>query len=190
MDTISMETGRRRFIQTVGLGAAAFATFPVQSAVASHTGGTNFHFMALSAAAEVDGVHHSIIMAGQGTATGSSVVGGGGFQHQDGDPDKPIPKPILGEGTWVAKRVVGLDVIGTFGIGVAGVLDMDVVLYPTGGGRIPASLQVVCNIPPAGLFTGLAEGYTLSVPGAPWGAFEALDPPMGVTWLNTAHIAR
>ncbi|RMF60929.1 MAG: hypothetical protein D6743_14250 [Calditrichaeota bacterium] len=152
-------------------------------------GQTNFHFVGLTTAAILDGVHHTMFMAGDGVIIGRKVVGNGTFQHTDSDPAKPVPKVILGEGTWKAKRLVSFRSIGSYGVGVAGVLKMSVVLTPASGAPpLAATLEVVCNIPPAGLFTGKAEGYTLRVAGAPFGAFTALVPPVGVTWFtNTAE---
>ena len=35
---------------------------------------------------------------------------------------------------------------------------MGILLLPDGGPAVPATLKVACNIPAAGIFTGLAEG--------------------------------
>ncbi|MFQ5729456.1 MAG: hypothetical protein ACE5GN_03755, partial [Waddliaceae bacterium] len=118
--------------------------------------------------------------------------GNGTFQHTDTDPSKPLPKPIFGEGSWQAQRLVSFKTIGVYGVGVAGVLKMEIILVPNNGEpAIPATLEVVCNIPPGNLFTGKAEGYTLTPKGAPFGSFAALVPPIGVTWFtNTVEQRR
>lgn len=186
---------RREFLKKAGLGSMALAASGVlshmQTRSAQAAGQINFHFLALSAAQIVDGVHHQIIMAGHGGITPGNVVGNGSFQHQDADPGKPAPQPILGEGTWKAKKLVSFEINGTYGVGISGVLTMEVDLVPVSGPVIPAMLEVVCNIPPAGLFTGKPEGYSLTIPGAPFGTFNPLGPPpLGITWFtNTVEPA-
>ena len=117
-------------------------------------------------------------MAGHGKITPGNVVGNGTFQHTIGPP----PIAIVSEGTWKAKSLVSFVPIGSFGVGVAGILNMTVNLVPVTGPVIPATLEVVCNIPPAGLFTTKPEGYKLT---APFGTFAPLGPPpVGVTWFT------
>ena len=61
---------------------------------------------------------------------------------------------------------------------------MEVNLVPNGGPVIPATLEVVCNIPPAALFTGKPEGYKLTTP---LSTFEPIGPPpVGITWFTNA----
>ena len=107
MKKSSIEMNRRDFLKNAGLGSLAFALLPREnlvSAAASHASGrTNFHFMCLTTAAVVDGIAHTLLMGGQGHFGENHVRGNGSFQHQDGDPDKPVPRPILGEGTWRAR---------------------------------------------------------------------------------------
>ena len=131
---------------------------------------TNFHFVSIS----TDGAS-SIIMAGDGRISPGNVVGNGSFQQQVGG-------VVISEGTWKAKRLVSFSTIGSFGIGVAGVLNMTVNLVPVTGPVIPATLEVVCNIPPAGLFTGKPEGYKLTIPGD---VFVPLGTPVGITWFTS-----
>ena len=59
---------------------------------------------------------------------------------------------------------------------------MTVNLVPNSGPVIPATLEVVCNIPPAGLFTGNPEGFKLTIPGD---VFVPLGPPLGITWFTS-----
>ncbi len=161
---------------------------PLQEAdpgLSKAAGGTNFHFVSLSTAAIIGGVHHTFLMAGDGVITPGNVVGNGTFQHTDTDPAKPIPKPILAEGTWKAKRLVNWAPIGSYGVVVAGVLKMEVNLVPDGGPSFPAMLEVVCNIPPGDLFTGKPEGYVLDTGGPP-GPFTPLGPPLGITWFTNS----
>jgi hypothetical protein len=57
------------------------------------------------------------------------------------------------------------DEVGTWGRAVAGILTVRARLKPCERPSIPgATLTVVCNLGPAGISTGLAEGYTLALP--------------------------
>lgn len=53
-------------------------------------------------------------------------------------------------------------------------------LRPTRG-SFEGTLRVACNIGPAGLSTGEAEGVTVTIDGAPVGPFVPLTPPLGLT---------
>lgn len=181
---------RREFIKKAGLGSIALAAAPMLSHAlaepAEAAGQINFHFLAISDAAVIDNVHHRFLMSGNGSIMPNNVVGNGTFQHTDVDPAKPTPQPILGEGTWMAKRLNSWHQIGTYGVGISGILDMDVILVPIEGEKVSANLVVVCNIPPGGLFTGQPEGYVLTIPGAPFGPFTPLGPPpLGITWFTS-----
>lgn len=162
---------RRDFIKQAGIGSLALAMLPAfdpQSAMPSAAPGqTHFRFISLSGAGEVDGVFHVIVMSGQGIVTPANAVGGGSFVHFDNNPALPPPKPILGSGSWKAKKFMSFEAIGSWGVNIAGTLVTGVELKPDGGPRIPATLTVNCNVPPGGLFTGLAEGYFLSIDGLP-----------------------
>lgn len=188
MKTSNSEMDRRGFLKVMGMGSLSLAMLPALEKASlgmEHSPDqVNFYFMAVSDAVVLDGVHHRMLMGGCGHVTPGNVVGKGNFQHQNAT--GPIPQQIFGEGTWQAKRLIHFSQIGTHGaVGVAGTLIMEVVLKPVTGGKIKAELEVVCNIPPAGLFTGKPEGYKLTVPGAPFGSFEPLGPPpLGITWFT------
>lgn len=181
------DMSRRGFLKIAGVGSLGLVALPVLSSLqvsASSVGHTNFHFLALTEAVDGPDVHN-ILMGGDGKIIPGNVVGNGSFQHQLSSAPG-VPKPILGEGTWKAKRLVSWDVLGTYGIGVAGVLKMEVSIVPKNGSVFPAMLEVVCNIPPAGLFTGKPEGYVLDTGGPP-GPFTPLGPPpLGITWFTNA----
>jgi hypothetical protein len=182
----SDQLSRRNFLKIAGAGSLAAAGLPALSLANVSGKGvyTNFHFLALSRA--FDGLdEHNILMGGHGKITPGNVVGNGSIQHTlVSAPGSP--KPILGEGTWKATSLVSWDVLGTYGIGVAGVLIMDINLVPDGGSPFPALLEVVCNIPPGGLFTGKPEGYVLDIGGPP-GPFTPFGPPpLGITWFTNA----
>ncbi|MBI1928569.1 hypothetical protein HYR99_30545 [Candidatus Poribacteria bacterium] len=148
-------------------------------------GPTNFHFEGINQAATIGNIAHYMLMTGYGRATSSQVVGGGSFVHFDNA--SPVPKTILSSGTWRAKRVVSFELIGTWGVAAAGVLEMEVELIREipSPAVIPVQLTVVCNIGVAGLRTGQDEGYFLTIPDTPFGTFKPFVPPAGVTLFTT-----
>ncbi len=106
-------------------------------------------------------------MGGCGSVSADEVSGGGTFLHFNEttiDP-RPVPRPILGTGTWRPRRLLDFEVIGTYGQLVAGIMETEIRLRPVAGGSIPAALKVFCNIGPAGLQTGHEEGFTLDIGG-------------------------
>ena len=179
---------RRAFLKSVGLGTAAIALPVVGRAVpALAAGQTNMHFLALSTAGVVDGVHHVVAMSGDGFVTKAQAVGNGSFVHFNNDPALPVPRPILATGTWKARRLESFTTIGSWGVFSAGTLTADIHLIPEGGSTVPASLTVNCNLGPAGLFTGLDEGFFLEVDGL---AFAPFVPALGLTVFTDAVEAR
>lgn len=185
MTFTAADISRRAFLKAAGLGSLAIGLAPwLELNKKAKRGQINIHFLAASDAQVVDGVHHRMLMGGCGHVTRGTVVANGSFQHQNAS--GAIPQAILGEGSWKAKRLKSFTLVGTHGkVGVAGVLLMDVLLIPEDGPKVAAELEVVCNIPPAGLFTGKPEGYKLTIPGAPFGPFEPLGPPpLGITWFT------
>lgn len=181
-----MENERREFIKRVGLGSLGLAATPtfVQAlttpALGSHL--FNWHFLALSSAGVVDGIHHTIAMVGDGST--NPLRGGGAFAHFNNDPELPLPKPMLATGRWRANDLVSLETIGTYGGFTSGVINLRARLLPAGGPSLPADLQIVCNLGFAGLvnFDGegnpLAEGYTVTASGL---TFTPFVPPLGLT---------
>jgi hypothetical protein len=122
----------------------------------------------------------AIVMSGCGSFTPHSLRGGGEFVHFDGT---KIPSPdFIATGSWKAVRFISFEEVGTWGVGVSGILEMEIKLLPCGAQVIRgATLKIVCNIGPAGLETEpfQQEGFTLTVPGlAP---FSPFTPPVGLT---------
>jgi hypothetical protein len=185
---------RRELLKKAGIGSFALAALPAlghlqassaeaQGRGTSSGGQTNFHFVSLSDAATIEGVHHRMIMAGDGVVTRNNVVGGGSFTHVDAA--TPPPSTIFATGIWVAREFVSLTIIGTYGVFAAGILEMIVDLLPEGGSAVEATLEVTCNLGPAGLINpGKAEGFILTIPDAPFGPFT---PVLGLTLLTTSH---
>jgi TAT (twin-arginine translocation) pathway-exported protein len=144
-----------------------------------------FHFAALGGGGTVDDTVHTLVLAGDGKFSDAQVEGGGVFNHVNLNPSLPLPKPVLASGTWKAKRLISFDSIGSSGETLAGILkmDIDVIRLIPSPGVFPAHLQIVCNIPFAGLFTGHPEGFTLT--GLPV-SFSPLNPTIGITIFGAA----
>lgn len=188
---------RRDLLKKAGLGSLALAgastlgqllAAPAAAQPSNGGGHLNFYFVAFSLADTIDGVSHRIAMEGDGIISPGHVVGGGAFVHHDAA--SPIPQTVLGTGSWRATRLISFEIVGTWGVAAAGILVMEIDLVPEGGKAIPAHLEIYCNIGPAGIFTGQPEGYKLTVPGAPFGPFEPLVPPLGLTVFTTVNERR
>ncbi len=179
------QINRREFLRTVAIGSAAAVSLPsfitelVPTVQAASVKGVSFHFLSQSKASPVGSVDHRITMSGKGTVDPSTrqVNAEGSFTHFDNSGLKD-PKPILASGAWTATRLSSFDLLGTWGQGpfAAGVIEMDVTLaqdFPSQA-MIPAMLKLVSNIGSAGLSTGHAQGFTLTIPGVSFGAFVPL----------------
>jgi hypothetical protein len=175
---------RREFLKKAGIGSIALASLPAfANALATPAladGQTNFHFTAVSLGPSGPNLLHTLVMAGDGKINPAQVEGGGSFNHVNNAASLPFPKPLLASGTWKAKRLVSWNPIGTYGLFAAGVLEMEVDLVREipSPAVIPATLEVVCNIPFVPLLTGKHEGFTLTVDGL---QFTPQVPPVGVT---------
>ena len=113
-------------------------------------------------------------MSGSGFVVDGHVVANGTYAHiAAGSPPQPFAD--LGFGTWKAKRLVSLDLIGTYGAFASGAVVMEVTLTSADGDRVSGELTMNCNIPPGGLITGRDEGFFLSVGGED---FEPLSLPV------------
>jgi hypothetical protein len=179
---------RKEFLKRAGVGAVVVASAPTFADVAwAHDDDDDdrrrFYFQAASGQASALNLGETILMSGCGSFRESSVRGGGEFVHFDG---RKIPSPdFIATGTWKARRVLSFQEIGTWGVAVAGILEMRINLIPCEGRAIRgATLEVVCNLGPAGLVTSpfQQEGFTLTVPGlAP---FRAFTPNVGLTFFT------
>lgn len=181
---------RRGFLRKAGLGAIALGSVPALAgtlatrafAETDDDSTTGFIFAAVSIGPTIDGVAHTVVMDGSGTITPENVEGGGAFNHLNNATTAGLPRPFFAQGTWKAKRLVSFDVFGKYGLFTAGVLTMDVELRRELPSRlvVPASLQVVCNIPFVPIMTGKPEGFSLTVDGLafhPSGIGITLFPP-------------
>jgi hypothetical protein len=179
---------RREFLKRAGAGSAALAAFPALAEASwAHDDDDDrrrrFYFQAVSGQAATLAGGESILMSACGSFTHRSVRGGGEFVHFDGT---KIPSPdFINTGSWRATRFVSFVEVGTWGVGVSGILEMEIKLIPCDGLVVRgATLKIVCNIGPAGLVTEpfQQEGFTLTVPGlAP---FSPFTPPVGLTFFS------
>lgn len=137
----------------------------------------HYNYTTVSSAGVVDGVAHTMIMTGRGRfdADDGEVDGGGEFNHIDGN-SGPVPLTVLASGTWEAKSFIGWVPVASpgpnpHGQAIAGTLTMSIRLFPDGNDDdgVPATLTVVCNVPPAGNFTGMDEGIFLDFGGLSFG---------------------
>lgn len=176
---------RREFLKRAGVTSAALASFPLLADAAwAHDDDergrrTRFYFVALSGVTPTLMGGDSIAMSGSGSFGRRGVDGGGEFVHFDGT---MIPSPsFIADGRWRATRLLDFEEVGTWGVFVSGIVRMRVKLMPCEGRAIPgATLEIVCNLGPAGLSTpGTTEGYTLTIPGGP--TFSAFMPNIGLT---------
>lgn len=177
---------RRRFFKNAGMGSAAVASLPIltdtlaRPARADDDNGLGFRFVSASKGAIVGAVDHRMIMNGCGKFNGSEAEGGGTYDHIDNA--SPVPKTILDAGRWKAGRLLSFSLTGTYGEIAAGILEMEVKLLQEFPSRavIPATLKIVCSLAPAGLDSGM-EGFTLTIPDAPFGPFEPFFAAPGIT---------
>lgn len=190
-----MKVDRREFLKRIGLGSLAMAPLSklIDSLARPAWGqaprtARAFQFVAFSRAATIDRVVHQVAMNGEGKFDPQSgwVEGGGGFQHFD---DASVtPKTLINTGRWRARKILKYEKqVGTYGRIAASVLEMEVDLLPDLGPvrRIEGvNLRIICNIGAAGLMTGEPEGYVLTVPGVPFGAFRPLSPVIGLTHIS------
>jgi len=146
----------------------------------------HYNFTTVSDGGLENGVQHLWIMTGRGKFGENHVNGGGEFNHIDGN-SAPPPLNVLASGTWKAKEFIDwLPVAGPgpnpHGQAIAGILIMGIRLLPDGndGDGIPATLTVVCNVPPAGNFTGMDEGIFLNIDGG----LSIIPLGVGVTLLT------
>ena len=178
---------RRRFFKNAGVGSAAVASLPIltdtlaRPARADDDNGLGFRFVCVSKAAIVGAVDHRMLMNGCGKFNGSEAQGGGTYDHIDNA--SPVPKTILDAGRWKAGRLLSFSLTGTYGEIAAGILEMEVKLLQEFPSRavIPATLKIVCSLGAAGLDSG-EEGFTLTIPGAPFGPFEPFFVAPGFTF--------
>jgi hypothetical protein len=179
---------RREFLKRAGVGSVALASFPALAGPAwAHDGDEDdlrrgFVFQALSGQATTLTGGDAIVMSGCGSFRESRIKGGGEFVHFDG---RHIPSSaFIATGSWSARRFLSFTEIGTWGVGVAGILELAIRMHPCDAKRFDAKLKIVCNIGPAGIVTSpfQQEGITLTVPGLT--PFAPFTPNLGLTFFT------
>ena len=185
-----LSMNRRGFLKKAGVGGIALGSLPILAETLAIRASadeetTSFIFAAVSKGPTIDGVVHTVVMDGEGIITPAHAAGGGAFNHVNNAPTAPFPKPFFAQGTWKAKRLVSFEVFGKYGLFTAGVLTMDVELVRELPSRlvVPATLQIVCNIPFVPIMTGKPEGFSLLVGNL---QFHPNVPPMGITLFPPA----
>src|SRR5437867_584079 len=156
---------RKQFLKTAGLGSLAALAAPAlldalaPAALAEGNRPIGFRFVSNSRTATVGGVRHLAQLNGDGLVAGAQVVAAGSFNLVLDT--SPVPKTIESSGTWKARRLIGVELIGTYGALAAGMVDLEIDLVPSSGPVVPATLEIHCNLGAAGLFTGEEEGFIL-----------------------------
>lgn len=192
---------RRRVSSSIAILWAFFLMGPHASANGFGASGIgprlNFNFATVSSAGEVDNVLHELILTGRGTFNSRYVFGGGSWSHSDAN--VPAPQPLISSGIWRATSLISWTPMpppnNPFGQVVAGVLVMEVTLYPTEGPlegvELHARLTVVGNVPSAGQVTGMPDGIVLDIVDVYPLTFVPLDPsPLGMAAFTLARTFR
>ena len=162
---------RRAFLKRASISALAVGSVPpLAQALATKAfadeGRTNFHFDCQVKGPLAGNVQHFLAIAGCGSFNDKEVEGGGSFLHIDNN--SPVPKTILGSGSWKARRLVSFQPFGKpYGVFQAGIahLHIDLVRLVPSRLVVPAALRIVCNVGVAGpaSITGLPESIVLQV---------------------------
>lgn len=113
MKSKQTSSDRREFVKKAGVGSLALASIPLLASAAEadeRRRGLNYRWMSISRNPDQS---EQIVMNGDGLVNRRRVTGGGNFIHME--LGGPPPLPLLGTGTWRARKLVSLDIIGTFG---------------------------------------------------------------------------
>ncbi len=183
---------RRAFLQRVGLGSLAAGSVPLLGSPAlahlesDEENERHFRFVALSFRGTPT-PSEAMVMEGTGIFGNGRLVGNGDWQHLTWP---PAPKStLLGHGLWKKRSLVSYQAgIGSFGEIEASILTLQIRMLPaedTDVDPFNATLEIACNVGPAGLSTGKTEGFTLTLPtGAP---FVPAVANVGLTHISTKH---
>src|SRR5712691_5695294 len=153
-------TSRREFLKKAGIGSAALATLPALGELLATPALASDRVGFKLVAASKMGTER-VLMAGDGLMTGSEATGGGTFVHFS-----TADLSIIATGVWKPNRLRSFTTVGTpFGLATAGIADMDIDLIPANNQRVDGRLQIFCDLPGPGRFTGEDEGFILTVEG-------------------------
>jgi hypothetical protein len=183
---------RRKFLKRAAVTSVALGSFEALAGSAlADEGQKRYHFLVLSRDRGGTG-SEGLIISGEGGFGSGDVSGGGVFDHFKFMP--PPPLPVLGTGTWQAKKFVSFMLApvhppsnpeGRHGVLQAGILKMTADFHPRGHAAVRnVAVEIVCNLGPAGASTGMEEGVTVTFPDGH--EFEPQKPTtLGVTAFST-----
>jgi hypothetical protein len=189
------QMNRKAFLAKAGAGTAAAASLPALLGTgAAFAGPSNGHrvytFVSFSQAPASGGVLPRIGARGSGTFDPHAgwVKGGGTFvlfnQNTPG-----TPKAILTSGAWDPTEIVDYDTkgLGSYAGIQPAILTVKADWEGIGSGL---TMEVVCNVGPAGLSTGEEEGWFLE--DTSFGDFMPVvisGVPLGITHLSVAGVS-
>jgi hypothetical protein len=188
------QMNRKAFLAKAGAGTAAAASLPaLLSAQAAFAGPSNGHrvytFVSFSQAPASGAVLPRIGARGSGTFDPDAgwVKGGGTFVLFD--QNTPVPKKILASGNWDPTEIVDYD---TKGLGSYAGIQPAILTVKADWAGIGTGLtmELVCNVGPAGLSTGEEEGWFLE--DTSFGDFTPVvisGTPLGITHLSVAGVS-
>jgi hypothetical protein len=182
---------RRAFLRRLGIGSLTAGTIPFLARpglahLESDEGNQrHFRFVALSFPEGEESPTEAMVMEGTGIFGGGLSRGTGDFQHISWPP----PSTLLGHGLWRERRILSYEAgFGSLAEIEASILTLRIRMLPgedTGVDPFPATLKIACNVGPAGINTGLPEGYFLTLPDGT--TFAPAVPAIGLTHISTMH---
>jgi hypothetical protein len=135
-------------------------------------GRIGFHFLVLD---QIAGTSDRLIFQGNGSFNRNRASGGGTFDHFRAVGSPPLP--LVATGTWKAEDVVSWTPGLTHGVFQGGILVIHATLKPNGQPAITnVTIQIDCNLGPAGFSTGKPEGVVVTIPGTPPVTFTPTTP--------------
>jgi len=181
---------RREFVKRAGIGSIGVGALAVTpAALAAYRKGDghqHFSLVAISTTSAVEATNHAMILEGAGSFKVKTEQvdpqGGGNFVHIENFPIG-LPGP-LASGTWDVTGFVSYvqtTPVSDYGRIRSSILVVTVVLRPDAGGSVEGTLQIICNVGPAGISTGQPEGFRLNLPGA---GFNFDTPILGLTHIS------
>jgi hypothetical protein len=138
-------------------------------------GRIGYHFLVVD---QIEGQPDRLILQGDGSFNRNRASGGGTFDHFISGTGPPAT--LVATGTWKAEDVVSWTPGLTHGVFSGGILTIHATLKPVGAPAIRnVTLQVSCNLGPAGYNSGNPEGVVVTIPSGP--TFIPTSPTTGVT---------
>jgi hypothetical protein len=138
-------------------------------------GRIGYHFLVLD---QIAGANDRLIIQGNGSFNRNRASGGGTFDHFLAGTGPPAT--LIATGTWKADDVVSWTPGLTHGVFQGGILTIHATVKPVGGPVIRnVTLEISCNLGPAGYNSGNPEGVVVTIPGGP--TFIPTSPTTGLT---------